>query len=174
MTLVVEDGTARANADSYCSIVFADTYHTGRGREESWSDLDSEVKEAALRQASDYIGQEYRLRWAGSRRTATQALDWPRVDVPMKDVPGASYSAYYPYDVVPDEVKKACAELAFRSISAALSPDLGAPVTGKTVGPISVTYAAGARQETRYRAVDDLLAPLLKSSGNVFIRLVRS
>lgn len=175
MTLIVETGAGLADAESYCSVAFADNYHTGQGRELEWSDLDDEVKEQALRRATIYMIGEYRMRWAGYRKGTTQSLDWPRYDVPQRDVPGGSYSAYYPYDSVPREVQIACAELAFRTRdSTPLAADQGRVTKSETVGPISVTYADGGRMETVYKVVDGLLAPFLNGSGTSMSPIRRS
>lgn len=166
--LIVEDGTGRADAESYVSVAFADSYHTARGRETTWTDLDTDVKEQALRMATDYMGQAYRVRWAGCRRTDTQALDWPRYDAPKPDAPGGygPWPAYYDDDIVPTEVQRACAELAFRHATGTdLAPDLDPPVTREKVGPIEVEYAQGDRQTVKFQAIDMLLGPLLKSGG---------
>lgn len=183
MSIVVEDGTGLADAESYASVEFADDYHLTRGREETWVELDEVVKEQALRLASDYMVQEYRDRWAGYRRTLTQALDWPRWDVPRRDAPGwyGAWRAFYDSNVVPEEVKRACVELAFRAVdqdtltvsAAGLLPDLEPQVQSESVGPISVTYFQGGRQQTRRSAVDAMLLPLL-SSGRGTIRVERS
>lgn len=82
MALIVEDGTGLAAAEAYASVAEADTYHTARGREATWTDLDADVKERALRLATDYMQQAYRSLWAGTRKTTAQALDWPRWNVP--------------------------------------------------------------------------------------------
>lgn len=167
MALVVEDGTGKSDAESYISVTDADTYFSNRGNA-TWTALTTAAKEQSLRKAADFMGQLYRERWAGVRVKSAQALDWPRYDVPRRD-----YGDYYSSTAVPEEVKRACAELAYKASSETLAPDLGAPVTSKTVGPISITYAAGARQHKVYRAVENLLAPLLKSSGSM-IRVVRA
>lgn len=52
-------------------------------------------------------------------------------------------------------------------------PDLAPPVTSKTVGPILVPCAEGARQTKRYQAVDQLLAPFMASAGGS-IEVVRA
>lgn len=167
MALIVESGTGASDSESYISVVDADTYFSNRGNT-TWTALTTAVKEQSLRKATDFMGQLYRERWSGLRVKATQALDWPRYDVPRRD-----YGDYYESTIVPTEVKNACAELAYKASSETLAPDLGVPVTSKTVGPISITYAAGARQHKVYRAVENLLAPLLKASGSM-IRVVRA
>lgn len=167
MAIVVEDGTGKSDAEAYISVADADTYFSKRGFA-LWATLTTDQKEESLRRGTDFMSQQYRERWAGIRKTTTQALDWPRYEVPRRDV-----GDYYETTVVPTEVKNACAELAYRASSETLAPDLGVPVTSKTVGPISITYATGARQTKVYRAVENMLAPLLKASGSM-IRVVRA
>ena len=168
MSLIVETGQQGADSEALCSVAFADAYHLGRGNA-AWAVLAVADKEAALRRATDYMEQVYRLRWAGYRRTDTQALSWPRYEVPRPDsAANATYGygvGYYPFDSVPLEVQKACAELALKASASELAPDLDRPTTSETVGPISVTYAAGAREAVRFRAIDNLLSPVLKTTG---------
>lgn len=162
MTLIVEDGTGLATAESYCSTAEADAYHTARGREAAWSDLDDEVKEQLLRQAADFMRQLYRQRWKGMRASQRQALDWPRYQVELEDVGFGGYHAYVLPTVVPDEVKNACAELALRAKSGELAPDVKRQVAEKTIGPITTVYTTGAPAYTQYRAIDLMLAPYLE------------
>ena len=175
MTLVVETGAGLSNAESFASVAEADAYSNGRNRADTWTGLDTDVKEAALRLATDYMQQTYRMGWAGERRTDTQALDWPRYNVPKHDAPGVyGAGAYYSPDIVPEEVKKACLELAFRALSAELAPDIGALKTKAKVGPIEVEYAPGSRQTSLYQTVDGFLEPLLKGSGGFNIAITRA
>ena len=157
MALIVEDGTGLPNAEAYISVADADSYFAKRGNS-AWSALTVDAKEVALRLGADYMAAVYGPRWCGERLTDTQALDWPR------DEQG-----------VPEAVKRANAELAVRASAGVLLADQGAQVKQETVGPISVTYADGARQETRYAAVDASLraAGLLCGSANM-IPVVRA
>lgn len=177
MALIVEDGTGKVDAESFISVADASTYHTARGNA-AWAALASDtVREQNLRKATDYMEEVYRLRWAGYRKTDTQALSWPRYEVPRPDsAANASYGygvGYYASDSVPDEVKKACAELALKASAGELAPDLDRTTTSETVGPISVTYAVGARETVKYRAIDNLLAPLLSGNANS-LKVVRA
>jgi hypothetical protein len=166
MALIVEDGSGLADAESYCSVAVADSYHLKRGRETAWvDDLETEEKEFALRKATDYMLQEYRDRWDGFRVDDVQTLDWPRYEVIRKDAMRYGHEAYYPHDTVPREVQNACAELAFKSLTVDLGADLGPQVVSQTVGPISQTLAPGARQRPKFKAVDDMLMPFLDGSG---------
>lgn len=157
MALIVEDGTGLPDAEAYISVADADAYHAARGNA-AWAALAEPAKEAALRLATDYMEAEYGPRWRGNRLTAEQALSWPR------GVEG-----------VPEAVRRANAELAVRASAGPLLADQGPAVKQETVGPISVTYADGARQSTRYAAVDAALrAAGLFRSAAAFIPAVRA
>lgn len=164
MALIVEDGTGKADAESYISVADASAYHSSRGNGTWLTLLPSDAaKEAALRKATDYMLGQYRARWKGYRVGSTQALDWPRTDVSLDDGPMYNMVAV---DVVPTAVKNACAELALRAGSGALAEDLGQGVLSETVGPISTTYDKGSPEGTRYQAVDGMLMPYLNGSSN--------
>jgi hypothetical protein len=78
---------------------------------------------------------------------------------------------------MPDNLKKACFDLASQSIlqgggtgAVALAPNIDTKaqaVTSETVGPISVTYTGRLRQlSTVYRNANMLIAPLLRNRGS--------
>lgn len=165
MTIIVEDGTALAGAETYISVADADTYHAARGNT-AWSALSEADKEAALRRAADYMLGVYRGRWKGVRVLGTQALDWPRADVVVDGY-------LMPSNAVPAEVARACAELALRAASAALSPDLERGIRRERVDVIETEYDTTSPQHTRYRAVDQLLAAYL-TGGGAFLRVERA
>lgn len=150
--LTVEDGSGLTDSEAYISVADADLYFSARGNN-AWAALAEPAKEAALRLSTDYMAAVYGPKWCGERLTETQALDWPR------RVEG-----------VPVAVARANAELALRSLSGPLLADQGPAVKSETVGPLSVTYADGARQSVRYAAVDAMLAPLLRPAGMIEVR----
>ena len=166
MALVVEDGTGRADAESYCSVATASAYHAARGNAD-WATIASDtVREQCLRKATDYMAV-FRTRWDGYRKTSVQALDWPRYMVPMKDsyLYGEFGAAYYDDDIVPAAVQNACAELALKVAQGTdLTPDLSPPVVREKVGPLETEYLPGARQTTRYFGVESMLAPFFCGS----------
>lgn len=174
-TLVVEDGTAKADADSYISAAAADTYHDKRGNT-AWAALTEAAKETHLRAATDYLLQIYRKRWGGYRYTATQSLDWPRSFVYLEPFVHGAVGTY-PYlvanDVVPTEVANACAELALRAIDGALFADLAQGVVREKIGPLETEYDRNSPQAARYVAVEAMLAPYLTRGGDS-VRVVRS
>jgi hypothetical protein len=167
MTIVVESGAGLSNAECYASVAEATAFHAGRGNGDAWDAVDD--KEAALRKATDYLTQRYRGQWAGLRRLSTQALDWPRVNVPWRD----NLWGWRPIDVVPAELKYASAELALKSTSADLLADLGRKTLSETVDVISVTYADGGSRQTEYATVHGWLKSLL-AYGDSHVELSRA
>lgn len=161
MALITEDGTCKTDAESFCSVSAASAYHAKRANT-AWDNLDIDTQEALLRKATDYMEQVYRARWAGYRKTNTQALSWPRYDVPIKD---AALAAYYANDAVPTGVINACAELALKANSAELAPDIERQVKKTKVDVIEVEYVDGAPVNTQYKAIDNMLDPYFSSGG---------
>ena len=149
MSLIVETGTARSDAESYISVADADAYFTSLG-EATWAGLITAAKEQALRKATEYMMAVYRTRWQGMRYSWAQALDWPRAGVLRRD----GFGGMYNYDQIPLEVQHACAKLALRASSAALAPDISRVTKQEIVGPLQVVYADGHVPYTRYREVD--------------------
>ena len=173
MALIVEDGTGLAGAESFISVANASAYHTARGNA-AWAALASDtIREQCLRKATDYMEQAFRLRWAGYRTTVTQALSWPRGDVPIPDSPGllAGYPGYLDDDVVPDAVENACAELALKASSATLFDDQSRAVLREKIGPLETEYDPYSAQDVRYKAVEGMLRPYF--TGGNGITLVR-
>lgn len=162
MPLIVEDGTGVTNANSLCSVAFADAYFAERGIT-SWAGDSATVKGPALIRATDYIEARFGLRFKGSKSEDDQALSWPRDDV----------------DILPIPISKATAEYALRALTQTLAPD---PVIDPSnrlvyidaskVGPISEskTYAkdfAAPMTFRPYPAADALLKPYLVSTSGV-------
>jgi hypothetical protein len=164
--LITETGAALANAESYCTVAFATDYHSARGNAAWLSLADDTVREALLRKATDAMLALYRERWKGVRATATQALDWPRLDVVVDTYARAA-------DEVPQEVQKACAILALKAISGDLDPDPTQATKKKKVASLEVEYYEPAQALRLHKSVTDLLSPFLTGAG-MSIRLVRA
>lgn len=165
MPLVVEDGTGIANANSYISIADADTYFNDRGNE-TWPDLDSDVKVSALIRATDYLTRTYYGKWAGTKYLLGQSLDWPRAYVRTQsdyEYANLYYYGFYPLSPLPKLLLSATAELAYKvSQGIDLDPDLSQGITRETIGPITVEYDKNSRRLPTFSAIEKILAPLLK------------
>ena len=167
MTIEVETGSGSASSESYASVADVDTYQSNRGIT-LWATLSTAEKEQALRRATTYMEQVYRLKWIGRRYLSAQALSWPRIDAERADYPDT-----YDTDAIPTEVVSACCELAFKAAFGDLAPDLGRTTKREKVDVIEVEYEKGVPY-VRYRAIDNLLAPLLTGIGSTFARVVRA
>jgi len=168
MALVTEDGTGKSDAESYISVADTTTYFSVRGNT-TWAAIATDaLREAYLRNATEYMIQVYRERWEGVRYTEDQALDWPRQGV-VRD------SWQVDIDEIPVEVQRACAELALKASTGELAPDLTQGVVREKVDVIEVEYDKSSPQYTRYRSVDAMLKPYLSvTSSGVCVRLVRT
>lgn len=157
MALIVEDGTGKSDANAYCSQAFADAWHLARGIT-NWASMTTDERDAAIVRATAYLVQVYRTRWSGSRFKEAQALDWPRVAVPQRDIDGEPYVAH---TVVPIEVQQACAELAFKAAAGDLFVDEGQAVKRKKVDSLEIEYQDGSSSRVHYAAIEALLLPYL-------------
>jgi hypothetical protein len=159
MSLTLEDGSGVAGAVSFVQASFADTFHAARGNT-AWTGTEA-VKEAALVRAFDYLSNEKRYRYRGTRSTTTQVAPFPRTG--CTELGG---SAEYAANDIPWRMKHAQCVAALAALSGELESALGrgGAITSESVGPISVSYAADAPRDTVYTGVDGLLEPLLWGS----------
>lgn len=156
MSLVVEDGSGLATAESYATVDELRTWASARGVTVSADDTGCEQ---ALRAAAQWI--DTRWRYKGVQLTADQVLEFPRSG--LVDWSGRAVTG------VPKRVKDAACELAYRAATGtSLMPDAerSAYAKSKTVGPISVTYADGAPQSTTFVAVERLLQPYARDTSD--------
>lgn len=76
-SMALNSTSGASDANSYASIIEADTFHSERG-DEGWSALDLSVREQKLIKATDYIDARYRFK--GVPDTNPQALANPRFE----------------------------------------------------------------------------------------------
>lgn len=166
MAFVVEDGTGLADANSYASVEFADTYFEERGIT-AWAGEDS-AKQNWLIQATDYANWLLTRSPCYDPLLTTQALAYP-VDV----------------DVMPLALLRATCQYALRAMAGPLMPDPVVDATGyavvttaKKVGPIEKEFTVVGSVTGRppvmrsYPIPDALIRPLLcrASGGSRVIR----
>lgn len=166
MAIIVETGAGLSTAESYISVAEVDSYHSLRGNT-TWATITTAEKEQALRRASDYLIQVYYGLWLGYRKVDTQALDFPRTSVPITD----GYS-YYPDSAIPQLLKNAQAELAWKAAQGDLNPDLTQRVIREKIDVLEVEYDSTSPQYVRYRSIDNLLSSLLQSNNSSAFRQV--
>jgi hypothetical protein len=171
MALVVEDGTGLEDAESYLSELDFELRAEALGLTLPVTG-DAEV---GLRRGTRYLEGRYAGRWPGYKINGrAQALNWPRRYV--RDSHGNAVAD----DEVPEEIKKALVEAAYREMVEpdSLTPDHvpGQRVISESVGPISVTYAddSSAPQRPTVTIIDEILWPLLLPGGSGFAFLRRA
>jgi len=154
VTLIVEDGTGKADAESVASVAELDTYLAARGLPAVAA---TETKEVALRFASEYA--DTAKRYKGTTQYAAQALMFPRAD--LTDWSGHAVTG------VPLRYKQAVLFLASQVLAGEpLYENLSGPqVVSESVGPISVSYESGQGPDARHRvftAFDRLVAQYVR------------
>lgn len=161
ITLIAEDGTRPAGANSYASVADADAYWADRASA-TWAAATDDEKAASLIQATDYLNG---LSWTG-RKVAIRAMAWPRIDV---EVDGYVLGS----DEIPDEVVQACCYMAGEIIGGA-DPlaTTERPLTKLTAGAVSMEWDASSSQAPQYPAMKSILRGYILAS-NTF-RLVRA
>ncbi|MCU0785234.1 MAG: hypothetical protein MUF81_14525 [Verrucomicrobia bacterium] len=87
IALIKEDGTGKADANTYASAADADAYHEGHLYASAWTGASAGDKDKALVMATRLIDAEYQFH--GYRVKATQALQWPRSNCPDPDADGS-------------------------------------------------------------------------------------
>lgn len=165
MALIVEDGTGKADAESYNSVAEVSSILALTGEGAAFDALAESVQEQLARKVNRAIDTEYLHR--GRKKTSTQAAEWPRVGAYDDD--GFAYSD----TSIPARLKTAhallCGEAAVTGVD--LQPNVDEPggVESESVrvGPITVstTYSGAKGQEVFYRKADAMLAELVEDSS---------
>lgn len=152
-TIVVEDGSGLLTSNSYASEAELTAYAADRGV--TIAGINAEL----LILAMDYIEQQ---KFKGTKNTQPQALQWPRYGVVID-------SYVIDSDDIPLLLKEA-------QMEAALATDAGNNPSGsvdrstkrETLGPMTVEYMDGARDQTYNRALETKLTKLLRrGSGGI-------
>lgn len=117
LVLVKEDGTGKADANSYAEAADGDAYFEGHLYATAWTAATDEKKAAALAMATRLIDAEYQFN--GFKAHDAQALQWPREKCPDVDASVVSVSVlgwvgdnYVEPDLVPSAVVQATCEMA--------------------------------------------------------------
>lgn len=173
-TIIAEDGTVVANANSYLTLAEADTYHIGL-ENNAWTDLSAGSRESALRRATTYMVEFYRFKWKGSRKDVDQLLDWPRVDVYLDPaVAGDNITAPLASTIVPAEVMNACASLALSASTDTLYEDQEQKIIREKIGPLDTTFSEFSPSQKQYSSVNAALSLYLLNNGSTRMQGVRT
>lgn len=159
MTIIVEDGSIVANANSYVTVAEARAYATARG---VTLGVDA-VVEAALISAADYT-ESKRAQYQGEKVSPDQELQFPRFNVFVDGFEIAPTA-------IPKTLKNAQMQLVIESSEGVdlMPTQTGQFVTEETVGPITTKYSDKAGLDgvkPQMTAVDALLEPLYKKGNS--------
>lgn len=162
ISIIVEDGSNVATANSYNSITELRSFALNRGV--TLSTVDDEVAVMAIK-ATDYLetkAEEYK----GLPTYTDQSLQWPRIGVFI-------YEVEQPSNLIPKQLKTAHAMLVL-AVNEGLSllPNYSPQdyVIEETVGPIKTKYSdpSSVGIENTFTGVDKFLEPLINKGLNSF------
>jgi hypothetical protein len=148
--MTVETGTGLADANSYCEVVQADSYHEERGNAD-WLDETAAKKAAALVRACDYLERAYGRLWKGARSSARQKLSFPRFGI--EDLAS---------DEIPRRLTEAQCEAALLEILEPgilkQSPNSGGTILESQEGETTYRFAPGIGSVRHFAAIHGLIA----------------
>jgi hypothetical protein len=169
MTLIIEDGTAKVDANSYVSVATFRTYAEARGVTLSDDDAECEI---LLIKAMDWLYSKRSI-WKGERTTTTQALDWPRANATDVVFRGDVYpSTSIPSNLTYAQMAAAC-EAASNDLQPNQLPSNTGAVISKKVGPIEIAYANQTEWHGRvpiFSKAEAFMNDLIRRNGLVAVR----
>lgn len=139
LTIIATPGAS--NANSYCTLAEADTYHESviAAHATDWSGASDTTQNESLAMATRYLDALYE--WAQWASETTQALQWPRRGV-LDHLKLSTIAE----DVVPQIIKNATAEFARQLIAEDRSADSDVERYGLTslrAGSVSLSFKDG-------------------------------
>ena len=157
MTLIVENGSEVANANTYVNDDEYVAYAAARGRTIATS---ADNREIQLIKSMDYI-EGYRAKFKGTKNTQAQSLQWPRYSVEIDGY-------YLDSDEIPQELKDAQMEAAiFVNSSEILKDGTTQNIQREKLDKLEIAYFSGGSYEvTRTDSVDVKLDVLLKAGSS--------
>ena len=182
LILVKEDGSGKADANTYASVADGDAYHEGHLYASTWTAATSDNKGKALVMATRVL--DALVRFHGFKRSTAQALQWPRRLCPdpdgdsgAVDVLGFARGPYLDETKVPAVIVSATCEMA-REL---LAGDRTGDPEGVGMVQLAVAGSLTAIFDTKHprpvvpRLVKAMLAPLgtVLEGGSGEVRLVR-
>ena len=166
-TIVATAGAT--NANSYCTLAEANTYHESHLYASAWTDAEDDNKIIALIWATRTLDEM--CEWVGEKVTQEQALRFPRYNVYDQD------GFIQVHTAIPQWLKNATAEFARQLISKdrlQAMEDAIAGLKSVTAGPVSVTFDSMDRITVFPQSVQQIIAPYItNSTGGFQVPLVR-
>jgi hypothetical protein len=156
ITIVVEDGTGLANANSYVSRAECETYHEKHLYSDDWDNASDGQKDKAIAMASMVLDRQ--MTWRGYQKKESQALDFPRIFIRRTDLAISETSQmWWPDDEVPQPIKDAACELARLLLGENRSEDpegKGIKSLGLGSGALDIEFD---KMDVRHTFTDDII-----------------
>jgi|TARA_R110002096_G_scaffold321278_5_gene515398 hypothetical protein len=164
-TLVVEDGTGVANANSYIDLTYLDAYVADRGL--TLVSTQNAKKTLALK-AMDYL-ESFRDSFRGTKAVDTQTFQWPRKDVYIDAIEFSKSD-------IPEDLKRSQCQLVVEQekktplYPAPRTSSVEGIVTEKTMAPLTKKFApmnlgmASPHKPIKIMSVWVFLNPLMSCS----------
>jgi hypothetical protein len=183
LTLVKEDGSGLANANSYAAATDGDAYHDGHLYATAWTGATTGTKEKALVMATRLIDSQFQFN--GWKRMTSQALQWPRrLCRNPDDLDGVIaglvllQGPFLDETKVPAVVLNATCEMARELLKADRTddPDGEGLQSIRIEGALTLDFDAKDRQPAVTRLVQAMLSKFGEylSQGGGVVRLVRA
>ena len=160
MSLSIEDGSGKQDADSYISVADANEYiNKWHNSALVWSSTGNTNTERALRVGTRYVDS---FEFLGLRAWTSQKLSWPRAGL------GPIDGQYFKSSQIPDAIKHAVVEAALKHVDGeTLFPDhQGQAIAAESrqVGPIStsIQYKTPKQRKKEFENIKALLKPFLR------------
>lgn len=183
LTLVVESGEAKDDANTYISLDDADTYMEGRLHTTAWDEAEDSEKNAALVQAARILN--HYIRWLGYKADEDQALAWPRWGI-CWDGSGQYWTCSDLWlvdervyavgsDSIPQEIQDAQCELALHLLSSDTQavPDTAGFKSIEVEGAVSLEIDKKDRTATIPGHVWRMVQHFGSKKGSASVRLMR-
>lgn len=156
VTLIVEDGTGKSDANALITLAWLKEYFDGRGV--SYAGHTDDQLNGAIVRASAFLASAYQ--WQGIKvNQRAQTMPFPRTGVFDRE----GWNVLQ--DEIPREVKAACCEIAIYEAAnpGGMNPNvvLAEKVTSEQVGPIRVEYANAFMSADSSRPVLTVVSDLI-------------
>ena len=160
MAVTFDATTGGTSANSYITVEDADDYFAMRVHADNWDAASTATKQKVLMDATRRLD---RIQYTGEKTSDTQALEWPRTGVILRD-------EAIDDDEIPARILDAVCELALAVLNSNIDTGVPEGVQSFTVGGVSVGLS-GASSSTFPPEVDRLIAPLrFTPKGNVQLK----
>ena len=167
MAVTLDTTIGGASANAYCTLAEAATYHESHPYATVWEDAIDDERNRAIVTATRLLDQH--IGWFGWVVNSVQARQWPRVGCITR---GGAYPVLS--TVVPEDVKRATAELARQLLASDRTADSDVEtqgLTSLTAGSVAMTFD---QARVKVKVIPDAVASMIDYLGTVKARTATS